>query len=92
MDANQLSSIIQAIHYVGTFTGLNLNLGKTIVYSPSQTEPLLVTGVQINSKPVRYLGAYLGSGDLSRLNFEVPLRKLRLKMNKWNKRNLSLFA
>ncbi len=92
MDASQLSSIIQAIHYVGTFTGLNLNLGKMIVFSPSWMKPAFVSGVQIDSRPVKYLGAYLGLGDLSHKNFEVPLRKLRMKMNKWNKRNLSLFA
>ena len=92
MDVNQLSSIIQAIHYMGTFTGLHLNLGKTIVYLPFQMKLATISGVQIDSRPVRYLGAYLGSGDLSHINFEVPLRKLRLKINKWNKRNLSFFA
>ena len=92
IDASQLSSIIQAIYYVGTFTGLNLNLEKMIVFLPSQTKPIFVSGVQIDSRPVKYLGAYLGLGDLSCKNFKVPLRKLRMKMNKWNKRILLLFA
>ncbi len=74
------------------FHGLHLNLDKTIVYSPVQTQLVTVSGVQIDSRPVKYLGAFLGSGDLLQMNFEMPLRKLRIKMNKWNKRHLSLFA
>ena len=52
----------------------------------------MVAGVQVCNAPVEYLGAYLGMGDLTSLNFEQPLRVAWNKIWYWNKQNLSLFA
>ena len=81
--------MLSAITYIAKFTGLYLNILKMITYSPSQTDPVTLHGVVIVAKPVKYLGAYLGLGNLSALNFESPLRN---KIQCWNKRNLSLKA
>ncbi len=41
---------------------------------------------------VKYLGIYVGSGDLSYLNFDLTLRKAQKIVSRWNKRNLTLPA
>ncbi len=41
---------------------------------------------------MKYLGAYLGLGDLSHLNFEQPLKKARAVIGRWSKRSLTLDA
>ena len=41
---------------------------------------------------MKYLGAYLGLGDLTHLNFEKPLCVAWNKLNKWNKHKLTLPA
>ncbi len=69
----QLPGLIQAICHMGSFTGLELNLSKTIAFSCQEIDECVITGVQVASKPVKYLGAYLGYGDLTQLNFEKPL-------------------
>ncbi len=92
LDTNQLQSILNAITRVGEFTGLTLNLKKTIAFSPMQKKCQIIAGIQVDSVLVKYLGAFLGLGDLSTLNFEIPLHKVRIKLQKWNKRKLSLFA
>ncbi len=91
-DTDQLQSILDAITHVDEFTGLALNLEKMIAFSPLQERCQIIAGIQVDSVLVKYLGAFLGLGDLSALNFEMPLRKARIKLQKWNKRKLSLFA
>ncbi len=41
---------------------------------------------------VKYLGAYLGVGDLSHLNFEKPLHLVQQKIQAWSSRSLTLKA
>ncbi len=53
---------------------------------------MLVDGVVVDSKPVKYLGAFLGLGDLSGLNFEKPLKNAWNNLQSWNKRHLTLPA
>ena len=77
---------------MGSFTGLELNLSKTIAFSYQEIDKCVITSVQVVSKPVKYLGAYLGYGDLTQLNFEKPLQKARNKIACWNKRHLTLSA
>ncbi len=89
---DQLPELIQAICHVGSFTGLELNLSKTITFLCSPVQDCVVAGVQVACKPVKYLGAYLGYGDLFTLNFEQPLWKVRNKISCWNKRHLTLPA
>ena len=89
---DQLEEILIQIHWVGGFTGLTLNLDKTLAFSPFQTKHITKYSIQIDSVLIKYLGYYLGLGDLSNVNFEIPLHKARIKLNHWNKRKLSLFA
>ena len=49
-------------------------------------------GMQMQNTPVKYLGTFVGSGDLSHLNFDLTLRKAWKIVSRWNKRNLSLPA
>ncbi len=46
----------------------------------------------MGSTPVKYLGAFLGLQDLSRANFEKPLRASRSVMFKWVHQSLTLDA
>ena len=55
------------------FTGLQLNVEKTIAFDPAAAGKLEVAGMTVRAAPVKYLGAFLGFGDLSKLNFELPL-------------------
>ncbi len=51
-----------------------------------------VAGVTVSGEPVKYLGAYLGSGDLTAMNFEAALKKARAVASRWSKRKLTLIA
>ncbi len=46
----------------------------------------------MQNTPVKYLGTFVGSGDLSHLNFDLTLRKAQKIVSRWNKRNLTLPA
>ncbi len=63
-DLSMLPAVINHIQWVGTFTGLTLNIDKTIAFDPNAAEKLVVVDVQVQSHPVKYLGIYLGLGDL----------------------------
>ena len=92
LHVDQLGIILDQVHFVGHFTGLTLNLNKTIAFCHSQKMRTSIYGIQIDSVPVKYLGSFLSIGDLSTINFEIPLHRARMKLNHWNKRKLSLFA
>ena len=70
---NQLQPILDHITWVGTFTGLSLNLLKTIAFYHKFDVLTEMAGITVGNKPVKYLGVHLGKGDLSVLNFEKPL-------------------
>ncbi len=91
-NTNALPSVIKHIQFVGRLIGLTLNLDKTIAFSPKAIGFHMIHGIQMSNSPVRYLGAFLGIGDLSSLNFEKPLRIARQKIHAWNSRNLTLPA
>ena len=76
-DLSQLAPILHHIQWVGFFTALSLNLNKTIVLYPWNKNKYLVAGVSVSSEPVKYLGTFLGVGDLTNLNFEGALNKAR---------------
>ena len=84
-DLTQLSNVIAHIEYVGHFTGLRLNLEKTIAFDSSAVHKLRVAGIMVRNAPVKYLGAYLGLGNLSKLNFEAPLQKAHEILARWSK-------
>ncbi len=67
-------------------------MNKTLAFYHKQDMETHVAGVRIRSVIVKYLGVYLGKGDLSKLNFEKPLKAACLKIQAWNKRHLLLPA
>ncbi len=73
-NAEQLPGIIAHIKWVGKFTGLSLNLNKTIAYNHKHGSRI-ISGIKISNDPVKYLGALIGDGDLSSANFEHLLKK-----------------
>ena len=75
---------------MGSFTGLRLNLEKTIAFDPNAIGKLEVANITVRCAPVKYLGAYLGLGDLTKINFETPLRKAKAVISQWQRRSLTL--
>ncbi len=47
----QLGTIIKLIQECGRYTGLQLNLDKTVVYAPQLNELMVLHGVQITNNP-----------------------------------------
>ncbi len=89
----QLGPMIHHIQWVGKFTGLSLNLNKMIAFHPqNKLNKQIVCGVQVGNEPVKYLGVFLGTGDLTALNFETCLSKARKVAHKWSKHSLTLPA
>ena len=74
---------------VGTFTGLHLNLSKTIAFAMAGGKRI-VASIEVDSRPVKYLGAFLGLEDLLEMNFNKPLSKAQNNSQSLNKRNLTL--
>ncbi len=70
---------------------LSLNLFKTITFA-LHGGFCQVARVEINSMPVKYLGAHLGLGDLTDVNFQQALKKAWNNLQSWNKRQISLFV
>ncbi len=106
---DQIKPLIQQITAIGHFTGLHLNLKKTIVLFPnlwnnwnknkSSSDTLLnknnrlkIFGVEVSDEPAKYLGAFLGTGDMTSLNFEKVLAKARSIAARWRKHSLTLPA
>ena len=52
----------------------------------------MVCGVQVGNEPVKYLGVFLGMGDLTALNFEACLLKAYKVAQRWSKHPLTLLA
>ncbi len=86
-DISQLASVIK-----GPFTGLELNINKTIAFDSSVQGKLQVAGVTMGSAPVKYLGIILGIRDLSKQNFERPWRTAKVVAARWSKCSLTLDA
>ena len=84
-----MQPILDHIAWVGTFTGLSLNLSKTIAFYHKFDVLTEMAGITVGNKPVKYLGVHLGQGDLSVLNFEKPLRVARNKLKCWQGRSLT---
>ena len=88
---NALKSAHAAIQYCGWFTGLQLNIKKTTVFSPHLDKELTVAGMKVSSGPVKYLETWLGL-DTAELNFSSVLTKMKVKIRCWQSRPLSLKA
>ncbi len=91
-DLDQLVVVLAHIQWVGRFTGLELNLSKTIAFNPNAVGLMVQNSVSIRCAPVKYLGAFLGLGDLSKINFENPLHKAWVVFSKWSGHCLTLDA
>ena len=88
---SDLPLVIDTIFLVGNYTGLCLNLSKTITFA-LHGGLHKVAGVEVNSALVKYLGVHLGLGDLIDMNFYQALKKAWNNLQSWNKRQISLFA
>ena len=91
-DISQLACVLKHIQWVGTFTGLELNLQKTVAFISAAMTEKIVAAVSVRSVLVKYLGAFLGQGDLSKLNFKAPLKKACAVISKWKNRYMTLDA
>ncbi len=88
-----LPRVIILIQYCGQFTGLELNLSKTIAYCPWVQVPFTLVGIRISSEPVKYLGSYLGNKDeAEHMNFQTALDKMQAISARWWARHLTLCA
>ena len=71
-----LLKVLDALSYCSTFTGLYLNLSKTIAFDPHEQQ-YLIHGICITNHPVKYLSAFLGVGDqVEQKNFEMIKAKM----------------
>ncbi len=86
----QLAGIVLHIQGLTKFTGLSLNLDKTVIFNPSISKSICYRGMQMQNTLVKYLGTFGGSRDLSCLNFDLTLKKAWKIVSRWNKRNLTL--
>ncbi len=85
--------MISLIQEYRQYTGLTLNLQKTIVFSHSIKEPTTMCGIKVTNDPVKYLGVYLGIGTKPEiLNFKHILVKFKRVASKWKKCHLTLLA
>ncbi len=89
-DTTQISAIISHIWLVGKYTGLSLNVNKTVIFDLKSQIDTYLHGMLVTLKLVKYLGAFIGKDNLSHLNFDVTLQKARKIATRWNKRQLSL--
>ena len=72
-DVQQLTGVVSYIQGLTKFTGLSLNLDKTVIFNPSIPQSICYKGMK--NTLVKYLGTFVGSGDLSHLNFDLTLRQ-----------------
>ncbi len=77
-NVSHIPSIINHINIVRTYTGLSLNLDKTIAFCHKQKIDLDVGGILLRNAPVKYLGVFLGCGDLTSMNFKKPLQAVMI--------------
>ena len=57
-----LLKVLDAFSYCGTFTGLYLNLSKTIAFNPHEHQHS-IHSINVTNHPVKYLSTFLGIGD-----------------------------
>ena len=58
-----LPGLIRDIGTCGEFTGLMLNLDKCVCFDPTAASDYVLAGVRVMSKPVQYLGTFVGFGN-----------------------------
>ncbi len=91
-DVTQVSAVIKHIQNVAKFISPRLNVSKTVIFDPHSCLDSSLHGMLVTSKPVKYLGAFVGTGDLSCLNFDLTLQKAHRIASHWNKWNLFVCA
>ncbi len=86
-----LNWVLEALGYCGRFTGLKLNVSKTVAFDPHNLLSDTETAVQVVSQQVKYLGAFLGTDPMvESLNFDMIQKKMRTKIDRWKHRITSL--
>ncbi len=78
-DISQIPLAIAVFQFCGHFTGLELNLSKMEAFSATLVQDVTVAGIKVSSKPVKYLGTWLGT-DTEEKNFFSVLSKLKCHM------------
>ncbi len=85
--------ILRDLQKCGEFTGLQLNLAKTVVYSSACERDYQFHGITVTGNPVKYLGTYIGKGDTATiLNLDSALSKMKTMAQRWKHQTLSLTA
>ncbi len=93
LSLQQILYVLRDLQVCGQYTGLRLNINKTMVYSWKAIKDYKIHGVLVTSNPVKYLGTFLGKVEaMEKLNIETAISKMRYTTSKWRKRPLSLFA
>ncbi len=74
----KLPGILTDLQKCSEYTGLQLNLSKTVVYDKSCGGDYQFHGVTVTGQPVKYLGTYVGAGDKpADLNLSQSIRKMK---------------
>ena len=90
---SQLNQVLGCIKECGAYTGLNLNLSKTVIFDLNLTQVDVFPDVVVTNEPVKYLGAYLGLGSkVEQMNFDIIFSKMKAKISRWRYRVISLEA
>ncbi len=75
--------VIRLIQMYGKFTGLQLNVHKTVGYMPHLMTPRTVAGVKISSDLVKYLGVFIRRDVAEDRNFNSILDKMKNVAKRW---------
>ncbi len=82
----QLPNVLKDIGTYGQYTGLTLNLDKTMVFDSRAQNKYKYCGVTVTNKPMKYLGMHLGVGEASvELNLQKAIEKMRTVAAQWQK-------
>ncbi len=88
-----MTTVIELIQQCRRYTGLTLNLQKTVVFTTQQEVPKKAQGILVMHDLVKYLGTYLGiSTQPEERNFEHILRNFKAVASKWQSHALTLPA
>ncbi len=88
-----IPKVIKLIQWCWHFTGLHLNVSKTVAYAPHITKPFCIEGIRVSNKPIKYLGVWVGdSTECQDKMFSDILSKIHKVATKWRHRTLTLSA
>ncbi len=96
-DTNSIQYLFRTITYFGQFSGLKLNMEKSILFWVGPWKTKLVpqnTKVVVETGSINILGVYLGYDKNKNIkeNFDVKLASMRNKFNMWTLRDLTILG